>query len=118
MTKAKNYQQLRQISTATLLEESTHLKLMMKAIITIVVLIAALMVWSALATIEETAITFGEIMPKGKVQALQHLEGGIIKNIRVKEGDRVIKDEIFDANEIIVQLGERLVIIGSNRKLE
>ncbi|MCH9744030.1 MAG: HlyD family type I secretion periplasmic adaptor subunit [Gammaproteobacteria bacterium] len=95
MKKAKNYQQLRQISTATLLEESTHLKLVMKAIIAIIALIAALLIWSSLATIEETAVTFGEIMPKGKVQSLQHLEGGIVSRVLVSNGQRVKKGQLL-----------------------
>ena len=31
----------------------------------------------------------GEVIPAGRVKTIQHLEGGIIREIRVKEGDAV-----------------------------
>ena len=34
-------------------------------------------------------MAMGEVVPQGKVRVIQHLEGGIVENIYVKEGDRV-----------------------------
>ena len=95
MTKSKNYQQLRQISTATLLEESTHLKLMMKAIIAVVTLVAALLIWTTLVKVEETALTFGEIVPVGKIQTVQYLDGGIVSRVLVDNGQHIKKGQLL-----------------------
>jgi adhesin transport system membrane fusion protein len=89
----RSYEQLHQISTATLLEESSHLRLVMQGIIVIGVIIAALIVWAAFSTVKEVAVTYGEVIPKGKIQVLQHLEGGIVSNVYVNNGDEVKKGQ-------------------------
>lgn len=45
--------------------------------------------WGALAPINSAAIATGEIIPAGKTKTIQHLEGGIIRTIAVKEGESV-----------------------------
>lgn len=91
----RNYEQLHQISSATLLEESSHLKLIMQGIVVFAMLIIALIIWAAFSDVQETAITFGEVIPKGKIQVIQHLEGGIISNVYVNNGDEVRKGQIL-----------------------
>jgi len=51
-------------------------------------LIAA-MIWANFASLEEVAVTNGEVVPQGKVKLVQHLEGGIIEALFVTEGDIV-----------------------------
>ena len=46
--------------------------------------------WGAIAPINSAAIATGQIIPAGKSKTIQHLEGGIIRNIKVKEGERVV----------------------------
>lgn len=108
MTRDNRYQQLNQISTATVLEESTHLKIIMRGIITLSVLVGALILWSAFTYIQETAITYGEIMPKGHVNLIQHLEGGIVSRVLVENGDSVKK------GQLLIRLDEK----GSLAELE
>lgn len=55
----------------------------------VMVLLGAALVWSHFALLDEVAIAEGEVVPQGRVKAIQHLEGGIIKQIHVKEGDIV-----------------------------
>lgn len=45
--------------------------------------------WAWLAPLHSAVITQGEVTFKGKRQAVQHLEGGIVKKILVKDGDTV-----------------------------
>jgi adhesin transport system membrane fusion protein len=52
-------------------------------------LLASLLVWSFFAELDEVAVAQGEVVPKGQVKTIQHLEGGIIKGIFVREGDHV-----------------------------
>ncbi|QDG75830.1 HlyD family type I secretion periplasmic adaptor subunit [Labrenzia sp. PHM005] len=48
-----------------------------------------LLVWAAIGQIREVANTIGEITPAGQILAVEHLEGGIVNDILVKEGQLV-----------------------------
>ena len=69
--------------------------------------IAALIAWANFAELEEVAVASGEVVPQGQVKVIQHLEGGIISQIFVAEGDRV------EAGDLLLQLDRG--ISGSNR---
>ncbi|WP_170608534.1 HlyD family type I secretion periplasmic adaptor subunit [Ruegeria arenilitoris] len=45
--------------------------------------------WSAVATLQSAALAPGVISPDGSRKTVQHLEGGIIRQIHVREGDTV-----------------------------
>jgi multidrug efflux pump subunit AcrA (membrane-fusion protein) len=47
------------------------------------------LLWGFLASLDSGAIAMGEVIPAGRVKTIQHLEGGIIREINVREGDRV-----------------------------
>jgi HlyD family type I secretion membrane fusion protein len=91
----RNYEQLHQISTAALLEESSHLRLVMQGIIVTGFFVVALIVWAAFSSVQETAVTFGEVIPKGKIQVIQHLEGGIVSHVYVNNGDEVKQGQVL-----------------------
>ncbi|MBT3170854.1 MAG: HlyD family type I secretion periplasmic adaptor subunit [Rhodospirillaceae bacterium] len=69
--------------------------------------IAALIAWANFAELEEVAVASGEVVPQGQVKVIQHLEGGIISQIFVAEGDSV------EAGDLLLQLDRG--ISGSNR---
>ncbi len=46
--------------------------------------------WAALAPLAGAAIATGVVSPDGSRKTIQHLEGGIIKEILVREGDTVV----------------------------
>ena len=69
--------------------------------------IAVLVAWSNYAELEEVAVAAGEVVPQGQVKVIQHLEGGIISQIFVAEGDSV------NAGDLLLQLDRG--ISGSNR---
>ncbi|WP_420347702.1 HlyD family type I secretion periplasmic adaptor subunit [Pelagibius sp.] len=54
--------------------------------------------WSATAPLSGAAIAPGVVSPEGSRQTVQHLEGGIIRQILVREGDQV------DAGDTLVVL--------------
>lgn len=56
-------------------------------------LIGLFLTWSAFAHLEEFTIATGEVVPQEQIQTVQHLEGGIIENIHVREGSRVEKGQ-------------------------
>lgn len=57
----------------------------------IILLLATLLVWSKFARLDEVASAEGEVVPQEQVKVVQHLEGGIIREIYVREGD-VVKE--------------------------
>ncbi|MGI9383649.1 MAG: HlyD family type I secretion periplasmic adaptor subunit [Methyloligellaceae bacterium] len=52
-------------------------------------IILAVLVWGSFAQIRELAVAQGQIVPMGSVQQVQHLEGGQVERILVKEGQIV-----------------------------
>ncbi len=55
--------------------------------------------WSGVTNVNEVARTSGEIIPSGYSQVVQHLEGGIVAEIMVEEGDLV------EEGQLLVQMG-------------
>ncbi len=53
---------------------------------------AALLVWAGLADLEEAARGTGQVIPSQRVQQIQNLEGGILRELFVREGQEVEKD--------------------------
>jgi len=55
--------------------------------------VAAFVVWTTVTEIHETAIAPGQVRTQDSVGVVQHLEGGIISDIMVREGDKVRKGQ-------------------------
>ena len=55
--------------------------------------ITALIVWSFIFQVDIVSNAEGQIIPVGEVKTIQHLEGGIIESILVKESEIVSKDQ-------------------------
>lgn len=69
-----------------------------KAAWPIMALIAVAAAWSWFARLDEVAVATGEVIPQSNVKTIQHLEGGIVEAIHVREGQPV------DAGEPLVAL--------------
>jgi HlyD family secretion protein len=51
--------------------------------------------WAYLSKIDEVAVAQGEIVPTSQVRPVRALEGGLIREIKVKEGDRVKQGDVL-----------------------
>lgn len=51
--------------------------------------------WAAWAEIDQVSRATGQIIPAGRVQVIQSTDGGVIGEIRVREGDKVRKGQIL-----------------------
>lgn len=49
--------------------------------------------WSIIFKIDVAAMMVGEVVPAGQIKKIQHLEGGIVSKILVKEGEPVTKGQ-------------------------
>lgn len=66
------------------------------AVIGIIIVIAFFVIgggWAWQAPLSGSVIAPGVMSPEGQRQTVQHLEGGIIREILVKDGDKVTKDQ-------------------------
>lgn len=60
--------------------------------------------WAATAPLSGAAVATGVVSPEGSLQTVQHLEGGIIREIRVKDGDQVeAGDALFVLEDVQAQ---------------
>ena len=59
-------------------------------------------VWASVSKLDRVAVAQGAVAPKGQVRTVQHLEGGIAREILVREGDRVAKGQTL----LQIQLGD------------
>lgn len=64
-------------------------------LLAVTVLLVVGLVWAALAQVDEVTHAEGQIIPSSQVQIVQNLEGGIVQEILVREGDVVAKDQIL-----------------------
>ncbi len=58
-------------------------------------LVAGFVAWAAFAEIEEATRGEGRVIPASKIQLVQNLEGGIIREIVVREGDRIVQGDVI-----------------------
>ena len=90
--------QTRYLAQSVILEEAGSSGLIRMAMISIVLVICAFLIWAQITDVDEVAVTSGELIPTGQVQSIQHLEGGIISKILIKEG------EVVDAGQVLIRL--------------
>jgi adhesin transport system membrane fusion protein len=51
--------------------------------------------WAYYAEIDEVTVGQGKVIPSSQVQIIQNLEGGILSEMKVREGDIVQKDQVL-----------------------
>ncbi|MGB5456482.1 MAG: HlyD family type I secretion periplasmic adaptor subunit [Gammaproteobacteria bacterium] len=83
----------RYLNQAIQLEETIPSHIINTAISFSIVLIVLLVIWSHITHIKEVAAARGEVIPAGYIQNVQHLEGGIVSEILVRNGDLVEKGQ-------------------------
>ncbi|MBF0190753.1 MAG: HlyD family type I secretion periplasmic adaptor subunit [Magnetococcales bacterium] len=54
---------------------------------------ASLVIWAAFSPLDVTTQAQGVVMPSSRIKSIQHLEGGIIQEILVKEGESVQRNQ-------------------------
>ncbi len=67
------------------------------------------LIWAEIATVEEVTSGDGRVIPSSQLQVVQTLEGGIVREILIREGDSVEKDQVLmriDDTGFAARLGE------------
>ena len=80
----------------------------------IVGLLGAFVLWAIIAPLDEVAIAAGSVVPQGRIKTVQHLEGGIIDELFVhegdivREGDQLIRIDLGASNSNVDELRVRV----------
>ena len=61
----------------------------------VILLIISALIWAYFARLDEVSSAPGEVIPQGQVKVIQHLEGGIVSEIHVFEGQPVAKGALL-----------------------
>ncbi|WP_372718916.1 HlyD family type I secretion periplasmic adaptor subunit [Immundisolibacter sp.] len=67
-----------------------HLILFAVALLFVIALL-----WASIARVDEVTHAEGQVIPSSQVQVVQNLEGGIVREILVREGDVVAKGQVL-----------------------
>ena len=85
----------RYLAQAIQLEESNPPNVIPAAVATTIFLLFSIIFWAALTKVSEVAIADGEVVPAGLIHNVQHLEGGIVSELLVRNGDQVKKGDVL-----------------------
>lgn len=80
---------------ATPTEPDQHLTAPRAMLLTIVAVIVSFLVWAAWFELDELVRGEARLLPPQRLQTVQHLEGGILAELRVNEGDTVRKGQVL-----------------------
>jgi membrane fusion protein, adhesin transport system len=97
----------RRLTQPLVLEDGRPPRVLAATLITISGFVIATIVWASMTRIREVTIAQGQIVPRGQVQTVQHLEGGIVAEIFVKEGSRVKAQQPLVRMSPEASVGER-----------
>ncbi len=64
---------------------------MRKTVYLIIIIVSIFLTWAYFAKVDEVVRGRGKVIPSSQTKIIQHLEGGIVEKIYVKEGDKVKK---------------------------
>lgn len=90
--KIKDIDFMSDLDAATHLQAHWASRFMLFAVVS---LVTFLLVWASISEIEILTRGKGQVVPSSETQIIQSLEGGILKELLVREGDSVKKDQIL-----------------------
>jgi membrane fusion protein, adhesin transport system len=76
----------RRLTQPLALENGRPPRILRSTLYAISAFVIASLVWAALTRVQELTVAQGQIIPRGQIEAIQHLEGGIVAEIYVHEG--------------------------------
>lgn len=94
--------QMKYLSREAILEEVGPSRYTIFAVIVVIALIGGAGYWSSRVSITSVANTVGKVIPTGYERVVQHLEGGIVREIRARNGDLV------EAGQVLLHFDETL----------
>ena len=80
-----------------------------RLLLSLIALVIGFFVWAAFARIDEVTTGQGRVIPASKLQVIQNLEGGIVREVLVREGATVKAGDVLlkiDPTQAGSSLGE------------
>jgi adhesin transport system membrane fusion protein len=111
-------EQLKLLSHEAMLEEAGPSRAASGLILLITLMLLSSVVWAHFVEIKTSAATEGTVIPSGDKRVVQHLEGGIVKSIPVRDGDFVEKGQALLQFEPTVRTAELNQIKARRAALE
>ncbi|WP_051999892.1 HlyD family type I secretion periplasmic adaptor subunit [Caenispirillum salinarum] len=87
--------QIRYMAQFVLLEEKGMSWLAAAAVLIVAAVVTAFIVWAHWIKIDEVAVANGAVVPKSKVHVVQHLEGGIVRDMLAEERQMVQAGQVL-----------------------
>jgi HlyD family secretion protein/adhesin transport system membrane fusion protein len=94
----KASRQVRHLAHFAIVEEAGMSRVSRLSVIVVTAVVVGFVVWAAFMKMDEVASTFGSVAPAHSVQVVQHLEGGIVRDILVEDRAMV------EAGQVLVRL--------------
>lgn len=88
----EDYSFMRSLSAAVLEDTPSRLR---SVLFFWIITVVFLLLWAGFSSIDELVRGEGQVVPGGENQMIQHLEGGIVNDILVKEGQKVKADDVL-----------------------
>ncbi len=86
----RQHQLMNSISLPLALEEAGPPQATIQLVSVLTLFVVAAIVWAGVTQVGQVAVTSGQVVPAVPLQAVQHLEGGIVDEILVEEGSKVV----------------------------
>lgn len=86
-------------------------KLIKKMLFVCLIGLGGFIIWGSFAPLEEGVAATGQIVVEGDRQVIQHLEGGIVEDIKISDGQRVTKGDILVILKETAPLASRDLIV-------
>jgi adhesin transport system membrane fusion protein len=87
-----DYEFMNSLSAAVMQRRPNRMHWVLVSFVTVITLF---IIWASFAQIDEISRGNGKVVPSGQNQILKNLEGGIISDIFIREGDYVKKDQVL-----------------------
>ena len=92
---AESQRQLRYLTGAIALEETVNPHLIRRTMLIVSAAVMGFIVWASLAHISEVSRAYGEVVPASSARVVQHLDGGMVKEIDVAERQLVKQGDVM-----------------------
>jgi membrane fusion protein, adhesin transport system len=98
-TKVSKRHSMQHLLMSERLAESGSPRIVIASMLALCFVLLALLLWAGLTDVDEITTGVGEIVPSENIVPVQHIEGGIVYKVYVKDGSIVKKgDPLFDLN--------------------
>ena len=82
----------------------------------LILTVSSIFAWMWMGKLDVVSLTMGSVVPSSQIKTIQHLEGGIVHKIHVKEGEQVVSGQPLielESTDSEANVGEMLVRLAT-----